>query len=552
MLSPNYLSNVTYDIEQLFAMLETDILSDVARRIKENGIEMTATANHQLNRLNALGVQYEEVSKTLVKALTATEEKVAQILSESSYKSVDADNKIFKEAFDKGFIPKFEYKKENLKDIILKGISSTNKDLRNICNSMASVSNKIYGDAIDMAYLSVQSGAFSQADAIKNAVKKVAKEGYVWVDYPSGAHRRPDSAIRNAVRTGVNQTASRCQDKNFDDMGGNLVETSSHMGARPDHATWQGKVYWRKKQYKSYRNFELSTGYGSGAGLGGWGCRHSFFPFFEGLSSKSFEHYRLGENKERYILEQEQRYNERMIREWKRRSSVNYSGGVDNSKEAKKVKEWTRRQSDFLDAHPDMKRNYARESVVIKNNQTIKTKAKNNKLKEYYAMDDKNVRIKVENREYGIHKKNYETAYIYDQNGNILLNKRGMKGEVSFTDDELKLMKDAVVTHNHPMGTTFSPDDIYMAIEHNLQEVRATGTNGTYVMRRNENLHLMPLFDDFVTEYVSIIDVYKEIYMKRYPGKVDRLKRQQVVQANAMNKIAEKYGLLYWREVNEI
>lgn len=552
MLSSKYLSDVTYGIEQLFAMLETDILSDIARRIHDNEYSMTSTASHQMNRLKALNMQYAEVQKRLAKHLNVTESKIAQIISESSYKSVDEDNKIFKKAYEKGLISKFDYKKGDLKDTILKGIDSTNGELRNICKSMASASNKVYGDALDMAYLSVKSGAFSQADAIKNTVTKIAKQGITWIDYNSGAHRRPDSAIRNAVRTGVNQTACRCQDKNFNDMGGNLVEASSHMGARPEHAIWQGKIYWRKTQYKNYRNFELSTGYGSGAGLGGWGCRHSFFPYFEGLSSKSFEHYRLSDNKEIYELEQTQRYNERQIREWKRRMEVNKAGSIDYSKECSKVREWQGRQKALLDAHPDMKRNYARESVVLKSNQTIKTKANNNKLKEYYAMDDKNVRIKVENREYGIHKKSYETAYIYDKNGNILLNKRGTKGEVSFTDDELKLMKDAIVTHNHPMGTTFSPNDIYMAIEHNLQEVRATGTNGTYVIRRNENLHLMPLFDDFVTDYVSIIDIYKEIYMKKFPGKIDRLKRQQVVQANAMNKIAEKYGLLYWREANEI
>lgn len=365
MLIPRYLSDVTYEIEELFAFIENDILSDIARRIGDNKLLMTSTAGHQLNRLNALDVQYKEVQKKLAKYLNISESRVSDIISESSYRSVDDDNKIFKKAHDKGFIPEFDFRKSNLKDTILKGISSTNGELRNICKSMASASNKIYGDALDMAYLSVKSGAFSQADAVKNAVKQVAKRGITWIEYDSGAHRRPDSAVRNAVRTGVNQTACRCQDKNFNDMGGNLVEVSSHMGARPEHAVWQGKIYWRKTQYKNYTNFELATGYGSGDGLGGWGCRHGFFPFFEGLSSKAFKHFGLNENKEVYILEQTQRYNERMIREWKRRTEVCKAGGIDYSFEQSKIKEWQGRQKELLDAHPDMKRNYARESVVL-------------------------------------------------------------------------------------------------------------------------------------------------------------------------------------------
>lgn len=225
----------------------------------------------------------------------------------------------------------------------------------------------MFSNQLDIVYLAIQSGAISQQEAIANAARTIGKSGIQWIDYKSGAHRRVDTAIRNAIRTGVNQTACRCQDKNFEDMGGNLVITSSHMGARPSHAQWQGEVFWRKKQYKNYRNFEMSTQYGSGDGLGGWGCRHGFYPYFEGLSSKAFEHYNENQNEECYELEQEQRYNERMIREWKRRSAVNLSAGVENSKEARKVNDWQSRQRALLKKHPDMKRNYARESIEKRN-----------------------------------------------------------------------------------------------------------------------------------------------------------------------------------------
>lgn len=98
-----------------------------------------------------------------------------------------------------------------------------------------------------------------------------------------------------------------------------------------------------------------------------------------------FEHYSSAENDARYELDQEQRYNERKIREWKRRQAVNKAGGVDNTREAKKVREWQKRQTDFLKAHPDMKRNYAREKIE-KRTITIKetTVRKNNMLLKGY------------------------------------------------------------------------------------------------------------------------------------------------------------------------
>lgn len=363
MLTPSYLTDCSSEIDALFAQLEIDILSDIARRIKENKYSMTSTAQHQLNREQALGLQYDDMQKRIAEMLDVTEKKVAEIIPQSSYHSIDKDNVVFKHAYDKGIISKFNYDKEGLTQIILAGIKSTNGEIRNICKSTAKSARNLFSNQLDIVYLAIQSGAISQQEAIANAARTIGKSGIQWIDYKSGAHRRVDTAIRNAIRTGVNQTACRCQDKNFEDMGGNLVITSSHMGARPSHAMWQGEVFWRKKQYKNYRNFEMSTQYGSGDGLGGWGCRHGFYPYFEGLSSKAFEHYNENQNEERYELEQEQRYNERMIREWKRRSAVNLSAGVENSKEARKVNEWQSRQRALLKKHPDMKRNYARESI---------------------------------------------------------------------------------------------------------------------------------------------------------------------------------------------
>lgn len=541
MLEAEYLKHCTDELEDLFLELETLILEDAARRIAENKYVNTSTAQHQLSRAKALGMHDAEIKKRIAEILDISESKVSDIITLASYASVEKDNRIFEEAYEKGLIHKFSYDAAEMKKLILSGIANTNGEIRNICKTAAKTARNLLSKELDFAYLSVQSGAFSAQDAVKLAVSRLAKQGITWVDYESGIRRRVDTTVRMALRSGVNQTACRCQDKNFDDMGGNLVEVTSHMGARPSHAIWQGKIYWRKESYKNYQNFEEATGYGTGAGLGGWNCRHSFYPFFEGLSSKSFEHYRKSENEEQYQLEQQQRYNERQIREWKRREAVNKAGGVDTTREARKVREWQQRQKDFLKAHPELKRDYGREKIYT-------SKQGNNTLKEYYTMDNKNVRLRVKNRETWISKKSYETAYIYDQKGNLLLQKIGGSHSVAFTENELKLMKDAVVTHNHPQNTTFSPDDIYMLKDWNLQELRAVTNRGTYVLRRNENIHLMPAKDIFDKEYKSICESYSKSYIKKHLGKIDELKYQRVIQDNAMNYVSKKYGFIYWRE----
>ena len=49
-----------------------------------------------------------------------------------------------------------------------------------------------------------------------------------------------------------------------------------------EHAKWQGKIYSRSGNDPNYPDFKKSTGYGTGTGLCGWNCRHTFGPYIEG------------------------------------------------------------------------------------------------------------------------------------------------------------------------------------------------------------------------------------------------------------------------------
>ena len=155
-------------------------------------------------------------------------------------------------------------------------------------------------------------------------------------------------------------------------MGAQLVEVTAHYGARPSHAEWQGQIYeWTKpgqQKQTSYPDFVNSTGYGTGAGLGGWNCRHSFYPFFEGLSERTYEPLSSQETERVYELEQEQRYNERMIREWTRRQKTLEAGGCDSGKERDKVREWKKRNDLLIESNPDiLKKNYVATQVSTVN-----------------------------------------------------------------------------------------------------------------------------------------------------------------------------------------
>ena len=135
--------------------------------------------------------------------------------------------------------------------------------------------------------MKVQTGAFSYDKAIADAIKEAAVQG-TEVLYPSGHVDKLDVAVRRAVLTGVNQSAAEMNLQYVKESGCDHVETTAHSGARPTHAVWQGKVFCVSGKDSRYPPFYESTGYGTGAGLCGWNCRHNFHAFFLGISVPAY------------------------------------------------------------------------------------------------------------------------------------------------------------------------------------------------------------------------------------------------------------------------
>ena len=355
-LTPEYLQKCSDEIDQIFWKLGTRILMDIADRIRHAG-GMTSTTEYLNEKLRVLGLQQTAINEMLAEALNTEKTAVDKLMEESTAKST-------RQMFDNLEAAGYDTSGLEFRDQILKSTNVLNNELTNLTRTTAQLGSTKMMDALDQAYLQVSSGAYSFDEAVANACQKLAREGLDKVEYPSGAHRTVEAAVRVAVRTSVNQNALQCEMDAIKKMGINLVETSSHLGARPTHAVWQGKVFWLNTEDPRYENFYEATGYGTATGLGGYNCRHSFYPYFEELGEQTYEHFDEEKNREYYEQEQKQRYLEREVREWDRREQILKAGGQDTT-EATRWKKYYKDQLNSLvkSSNGFLKRDYAAEKT---------------------------------------------------------------------------------------------------------------------------------------------------------------------------------------------
>ena len=333
MLPPDYFDYAADDLLELYSKLDEAITRDIVRRLVKTG-GVSATADWQIQRLQESGLLLDDIIRRVAQLTDASDQQVKALFEDAGVQVVEIDRGIYQAA---GLSPPPLRQSLGAMQVLQAGMAKTAGHLRNLSMTTAVVTQQLYINAVTLAEMQVESGAFDYVTAIRNAVRTAAKSG-AEVLYPTGHRDKLDVAIRRATLTGVSQTAAQISERYADDMGCDLVETTAHPGARPDHQVWQGKIFSRSDKRGKYPDFVESTGYGTGAGLCGWNCRHSFFPFFEGLSASAYPREKLrgyenqtvqynGETIKYYDATQMQRAAERQIRASKR-ELAGYDTGI--------------------------------------------------------------------------------------------------------------------------------------------------------------------------------------------------------------------------------
>ena len=324
MLTPEQLKEIADTMYPLLSRLTDWITKDIIERMiacmdRSEAIGFGETDKWQIILYQAAVGHYESLSNEIRKWAGKSEEEVRQIFLDAGIKAWDADNAFY---VSHGLDSVQLLKNEHLMNILVDCYQRTNGEIKNFTRTIAGASQQRFIQLCDDAHIKVMTGAQSYTGAMIEAVNDLS-EHQLKIKYPSGHVDTIETAVLRCIRTGTAQASGNMTIQAMMDNGWDLIRVSAHLGARygdggenpGNHAWWQGKLYSLSGTSAEYPPFRETTGYGTGPGLSGWNCRHSFGP--GDPEHNPFHSYDDDENKKAYDLSQVQRSMERGIRKTK-------------------------------------------------------------------------------------------------------------------------------------------------------------------------------------------------------------------------------------------
>lgn len=309
--------------EQMVSEVMTKLIRALAKDGKLTVSELELL--EQASRMNA-----ESVARILAKynrrIATETRREVAAALRASD----DGDVEILKAAYPGLGI-------EGSSALFVRISTETAEGLASIIArdnlKMAAGAQRVWIDVTGEAITRWNHGSATLDRIIGDAVDRLLHEGLTVIDYKSGVRSQLDVAVRRHAISQIGQASGRMTMARLEEAGHDLVRTSAHFGARPEHGAWQGRAFSLTGS-GGYPDFFAVTGYGTGPGLMGWNCRHTFGPYFPGITELDVlpERHEGMTSEGLYEATQRQRELERAIRKTKRDIHALDQAGVDNTR----------------------------------------------------------------------------------------------------------------------------------------------------------------------------------------------------------------------------
>lgn len=357
-------------VVDVYTAMEHDLMVAVAAQIAKDGF-VSATSKWRMQKLAEAG----ELNRTAVNIIASYTGIQSDVLTEAitsaAYDVIDNIEPALQAAARDGVISDADVSASaSAKRVISTYHKQAKSDLNLVNTVMRYKAKEAYVDLVNRTYdavnaiedvpnrqellntlgkhtMSAVTGAESRSAAVRKCIQEFNAKGIPAFVDAAGRQWSPEAYVNMDIKTTVSNVAHAAQDARCDEYGIDLIEVSSHKGARPKCAPYQGRIFSRSNKSGiahdgSGREIQYSplseTSYGEPDGLFGINCHHKKYPFIDGVNFQRYFPYEKDENDAYYAALQKQRQLERRIREQKREIDMLKEVGDDEGVKAARAK----------------------------------------------------------------------------------------------------------------------------------------------------------------------------------------------------------------------
>lgn len=367
------LVSLSQSLSDLYIGLETDLIANISEYLSNGNID-SPTAQWKMQMLAQLGALDKLNIKVIAEYAEIAPNMLTEILETAALSAIEELEPGFQKLARDGIV---NGTKVPIEKTMARALTSYQKQTKlslnmvntvmrykakstaqKIINTTAELSEKqSFINMLNKATGKVVTGIESRQTALRHCIKEMSEKGIPAFVDKRGREWSPEAYINMDIRTTLNNVAHQSQFDRMKDYNVDLVEVSSHAGARPKCAEDQGKIFnrnnkdgytidlhGRKIKYYSWKK----SSYGEPDGLLGINCGHHIYPFIPGFSYQTYFPYDEYDNHEQYKKIQGQRELERRVRKSKREcmalEKMNDTVGLKKAKETLKTRQQALKQ----------------------------------------------------------------------------------------------------------------------------------------------------------------------------------------------------------------
>lgn len=284
-MTPTEINNQIDLIMKRYEEVNAFFIAKIAKQVGKIG-ELIPSTMHIIEIMASMNEDMSAVNGMLAKTLQFSLPMVYDLYSRAMKDHYTSPR--FERALTEN--PLSYFARKRLEHFVEAVSRQTQETLINLSNT--TLASNVYRHTVDNAILAVSSGMTDYKSATRQSIREIGHNG-LQMQYPSGYHRRLDTAVRQNIIDGANQIAQEGAKMMGEELGYDAYELSAHLRSAPDHEPIQGRVFLKAEYEKmqSEQPFVDISGRSYAPikrAIGQWNCMHIAMPFSTKYSKRQF------------------------------------------------------------------------------------------------------------------------------------------------------------------------------------------------------------------------------------------------------------------------